>query len=117
MAKRKASTQVFISEAFGRAKKPVSQGDTSDKACEEDACSISPAVCSSAKADTVAVSASGRSELSSFGFGGAVSTSEGFQLSEEKVWPCWEERRFRSEWCNAFEWLHYDIALDAAFCH
>ena len=64
MAIRKASTQVLISEAFGCAKKSVSQGDTSDKACEEDAYSVSPAVSSSAKADTVAVSASERSELS-----------------------------------------------------
>ena len=28
-----------------------------------------------------------------------------------------EERRFRAEWCHLFEWLHYDVGLDVAFCH
>ena len=28
-----------------------------------------------------------------------------------------EERSFRAEWCDAFSWLHYDVASDAAFCY
>ena len=27
------------------------------------------------------------------------------------------KRSFRSNWCEEFSWLHYDIRLDAAFCH
>ena len=27
------------------------------------------------------------------------------------------ERSFRSEWCQEFKWLHYDVVADAAFCH
>ena len=28
-----------------------------------------------------------------------------------------EKRSFRGEWCEKFDWLHYDVAADAAFCH
>ena len=28
-----------------------------------------------------------------------------------------EERSFRAEWCDAFNWLHYDVDKDAAFCY
>ena len=27
------------------------------------------------------------------------------------------QRSFRSEWCEEFEWLHYDTATDTAYCH
>ena len=27
------------------------------------------------------------------------------------------ERSFRAQWCEDFEWLHYDIESDSAFCH
>ena len=27
------------------------------------------------------------------------------------------ERSFRAQWCEDFEWLHYDIESDCAFCH
>ena len=28
-----------------------------------------------------------------------------------------EKRSFRAEWCDKYDWLHYDQAADAAFCH
>jgi len=28
-----------------------------------------------------------------------------------------EQRSFRPEWCQQFEWLHYDVNEDAVFCH
>ena len=28
-----------------------------------------------------------------------------------------EERSFRVEWCDVFNWLHYDVDKDAAFCY
>ena len=28
-----------------------------------------------------------------------------------------EERSFRAEWCTSYQWLHYDVKLDAAFCY
>ena len=28
-----------------------------------------------------------------------------------------EQRSFRPEWCEMFEWLHYDVNEDAAYCH
>ena len=27
------------------------------------------------------------------------------------------ERSFRAEWCEKFDWLHYDVDSDSAFCH
>ena len=27
------------------------------------------------------------------------------------------ERSFRAEWCEKFDWLHYDVESDSAFCH
>ena len=27
------------------------------------------------------------------------------------------ERLFRAEWCEKFEWLHYDVASDSVFCY
>ena len=39
-------------------------------------------------------------------------------LSETSVWEERDqERSFRAEWCEMYPWLHYDITLDAAFCH
>ena len=28
-----------------------------------------------------------------------------------------EKRSFRAEWCEKYDWLHYDRVADAAFCH
>ena len=28
-----------------------------------------------------------------------------------------EKRSFRAEWCEKYDWLHYDRGSDAAFCH
>lgn len=28
-----------------------------------------------------------------------------------------EQRSFRVEWCEEFDWLHYDVSKDAAFCY
>ena len=28
-----------------------------------------------------------------------------------------EERCFQAEWCEQFDWLHYNISLDTAFCY
>ena len=28
-----------------------------------------------------------------------------------------EARSFQSEWCDKFDWLHYDVSCDAAFCY
>ena len=27
------------------------------------------------------------------------------------------ERSFRAEWCERFDWLHYDVKSDSVFCH
>ena len=27
------------------------------------------------------------------------------------------QRSFRAEWCEKFDWLHYDVESDSAFCH
>jgi len=27
------------------------------------------------------------------------------------------ERSFRAEWCEKFDWLHYDVENDSAFCY
>ena len=28
-----------------------------------------------------------------------------------------EKRSFRADWCEKYDWLHYDRVADAAFCH
>ena len=28
-----------------------------------------------------------------------------------------EQRSFRAEWCETFDWLHYNVNKDAVFCH
>ena len=28
-----------------------------------------------------------------------------------------EQRSFRAEWCTSYQWLHYDVKLDPAFCY
>lgn len=28
-----------------------------------------------------------------------------------------EKQSFRAEWCEKYNWLHYDHVSDAAFCH
>jgi len=28
-----------------------------------------------------------------------------------------EEQVFRADWCMKYDWLHYDISKDAAFCY
>ena len=28
-----------------------------------------------------------------------------------------DERSFRADWCDKYEWLHYDAEKDAAFCY
>ena len=28
-----------------------------------------------------------------------------------------EKRSFRAEWCEKYDWLHYDCVANAAFCH
>jgi len=28
-----------------------------------------------------------------------------------------EEQAFRADWCMKYDWLHYNISKDAAFCY
>ena len=28
-----------------------------------------------------------------------------------------EKHSFRADWCEKYDWLHYDRVADAAFCH
>ena len=46
-----------------------------------------------------------------------------FRLPMSFSFPKWSfgfiglQRLFRSEWCQKFEWLHFDVATDTAYCH
>ena len=40
-----------------------------------------------------------------------------FRFPKRRFGSKGEERYFRVEWYEQFDWLHYDIGLDAAFCY
>ena len=43
--------------------------------------------------------------------------AKGFDFPKRSFRSKGEKRSFRSEWCEKFCWLHYYVALDAAFCY
>ncbi|XP_062523370.1 zinc finger MYM-type protein 1-like [Corticium candelabrum] len=40
-----------------------------------------------------------------------------FRFPRRKFGSKGETRSFKAEWCEKFDWLHYDASADAAFCH
>ena len=52
-----------------------------------------------------------------------MSVPEKFHPSKSYVFPVHkfgskgEKRQFKPEWCDKYDWLHYDRVADAAFCH
>ena len=40
-----------------------------------------------------------------------------FRFPHRKFGSKGDTRSFRAEWCEKFDWLHYDVSGDAAFCH
>ena len=40
-----------------------------------------------------------------------------FKFPKCKVGKKGEERAFRAAWCEKYDWLHYDVSADAAFCY
>ena len=43
--------------------------------------------------------------------------SKSFNFPKREFGSKGEKRSFRAEWCQQFEWLHYDVGKDAAFCY
>ena len=43
--------------------------------------------------------------------------SRWFSFPKRELGSKGEKRSFRAEWCQQFEWLHYDVDKDAAFCY
>ena len=39
-----------------------------------------------------------------------------FHPPKKFAFPVTDKRKFKSEWCSAFPWLHYSVEKDAAFC-
>ena len=40
-----------------------------------------------------------------------------FKFPKRKFGKKGEERAFRAAWCEKYDWLHYDVNADAAFCY
>ena len=40
-----------------------------------------------------------------------------FRFPKRKFGKKGEERSFRATWCEKYDWLHYDVSADAAFCY
>ena len=40
-----------------------------------------------------------------------------FKFPKRKFGTKGEERAFRADWCVKYDWLHYDVSQDAAFCY
>ena len=40
-----------------------------------------------------------------------------FRFPKRKFGKKGEERSFRAAWCEKYDWLHYDVSADAAFCY
>jgi len=40
-----------------------------------------------------------------------------FQFPKHKFEGKGEEQVFRADWCVKYDWLHYDISKDVAFCY
>jgi len=40
-----------------------------------------------------------------------------FNFPKRKFGSKNEERTFRVDWSQQYEWLHYDVGMDAAFCY
>ena len=43
--------------------------------------------------------------------------SRSFSFPKREFGSKGEKRSFRAEWCQRFEWLHYDVGKDGAFCY
>ena len=43
--------------------------------------------------------------------------NKGFRFPKHQFGRKGEQRSFRVEWCEEFDWLHYDVSKDAAFCY
>ena len=40
-----------------------------------------------------------------------------FRFPKRKFGKKGEERSFRATWCEKYDWLHYNVSADAAFCY
>ena len=43
--------------------------------------------------------------------------SKSFRFPKRKFGNKGEERSFRAAWSEKYDWLHYDVSADAAFCY
>ena len=43
--------------------------------------------------------------------------SKSFKFPKRRFGKKGEERSFRAAWCEKYDWLHYNVNADAAFCY